>query len=45
MQLSDSDYSFVLGFKALILGYYAIIIFLISEFALDFSYYNNVRKL
>ena len=37
MKLSDSDYRFVLGLKALILGYYAIIILLIPEFVLDFS--------
>ena len=37
MKLSDSNYRFVLGFKALILGYYAIIIFMIPEFVLNFS--------
>ena len=36
-KLSDSDYRFVLGFKALILGYYATIIYMIPEFILDFS--------
>ena len=37
MILSDSDYRFVLGFKVPILGYYAIIIFMIPEVVLDFS--------
>ena len=47
MKLSDSDYRFVLGLKALILGYDAIIILLIPEFVLDFSllYSNTDRKL
>ena len=36
MKLSDSDYRFVLGLKALILGYYAIIILLNSRICTRF---------